>query len=311
MADLPEPKSRKEEYLATAAGMTGIELPEPASREEIYLDAIAQGGGGGGGSSYTAGDGIDITNNEISVDTETIQPKLTAGTNITIDEDNVISAEGGGPTVVQTTGTSTTDVMSQKATTNMVYANPNQPTSPNRSVSLGGAFAPLTLNNIGIGYRANPGGSSNAQYNICLGADSTAQSGSYGIVIGNSAYIGKNYAISIGASCGGTEVNGVSIGYRSHAVGKNAVAIGSNSIANENGQFDISSSFQGSTTGGYNNTQYRLLTGLYDPQNAHDAATKGYVDTKLGNLTLVSISQTDYDALATKDPNTLYIITGA
>ena len=46
--DLPAPKSRKEEYLATAAGMTGIELPEPASREEIYLDAIAQGGGGGG-----------------------------------------------------------------------------------------------------------------------------------------------------------------------------------------------------------------------------------------------------------------------
>lgn len=94
--DLPAPKSRKEEYLATAAGMTGIELPEPASREEIYLDAIAQGGGGGGGSAYTAGDGIDITNNEISVDTETIQPKLTAGTNITIDENNVISAEGGG-----------------------------------------------------------------------------------------------------------------------------------------------------------------------------------------------------------------------
>ena len=191
---------------------------------------------------------------------------------------------GSSVNVVQTTGTSTTDVMSQKATTNMVYANPNQPTSPNRSVSLGGAFAPLTLNNIGIGYRANPGGSSNAQYNICLGADSTAQSGSYGIVIGNSAYIGKNYAISIGASCGGTEVNGVSIGYRSHAVGKNAVAIGSNSIANENGQFDISSSFQGSTTGGYNNTQYRLLTGLYDPQNAHDAATKGYVDGLVGNI---------------------------
>ena len=76
--------------------------------------------GGGGGSSYTAGDGINISNNEISVDTDTIQskltastginisnneisvntttiqPKLTAGTNITIDANNVISAEGGG-----------------------------------------------------------------------------------------------------------------------------------------------------------------------------------------------------------------------
>ena len=52
-------------------------------------------GGGGGGTSYTAGDGIDITDNTISVDTNTIQPKLTAGENITIT-DNVISASGGG-----------------------------------------------------------------------------------------------------------------------------------------------------------------------------------------------------------------------
>ena len=45
--------------------------------------------------SYTAGTGIDITDNEISVDTTTIQAKLTAGTNITIEGD-VISASGGG-----------------------------------------------------------------------------------------------------------------------------------------------------------------------------------------------------------------------
>lgn len=57
---------------------------------------------GGGGTSYTAGDGIDITDNTISVDTETIQPKLTAGNNITIDN-NVISAiTGGGVTTLTT-----------------------------------------------------------------------------------------------------------------------------------------------------------------------------------------------------------------
>lgn len=49
---------------------------------------------GGGGSSYTAGTGIDITDSTISVDTEVIQPLLTAGDNITIT-DNVISASGG------------------------------------------------------------------------------------------------------------------------------------------------------------------------------------------------------------------------
>lgn len=72
------------------------DLPEPANRTEEYLNAIAQNtAGGGGGGSYTAGDGIDITDNTISVDTDTIQEKLTAGTNITIS-DNVISATGGG-----------------------------------------------------------------------------------------------------------------------------------------------------------------------------------------------------------------------
>ena len=92
----------------------------------------------GGGSSYTAGDGIDITNDVISVtgkvDTTTYntytaatdtalaskQTTLTAGTGISI-VDNVISAEGGGGVnVVQITGTSTTDVMSQDAVTTVI-----------------------------------------------------------------------------------------------------------------------------------------------------------------------------------------------
>ena len=54
--------------------------------------------GGGGGTSYTAGTGIDIENDTISVDTDTIQEKLTAGTGIDIT-DNTISATGGGGSV--------------------------------------------------------------------------------------------------------------------------------------------------------------------------------------------------------------------
>lgn len=50
---------------------------------------------GGGGTSYTAGDGITIADDTISVDTTTIQEKLTAGTGIDIT-DNTISATGGG-----------------------------------------------------------------------------------------------------------------------------------------------------------------------------------------------------------------------
>lgn len=62
----------------------------------------------------TAGGNISISNNTISA----VDTKYTAGEGIEISADNVISATGGsGPNVVQTTGQSETDVMSQKATT--------------------------------------------------------------------------------------------------------------------------------------------------------------------------------------------------
>ena len=74
--------------------------------EDNWYERKALGGGGGG--SYTAGTGIDISDDTISVDTTVVQEKLTAGSNITI-ENNVISASGGtSASVVQTTGTSTT-----------------------------------------------------------------------------------------------------------------------------------------------------------------------------------------------------------
>ena len=79
---LPEPKSRKEQYLAKSAGMD-VEIPaEPKSREEQYLNAIAEGGGGGGGyvlpiaSADTLG-GVKI------------------GENLSIDANGILSALGG------------------------------------------------------------------------------------------------------------------------------------------------------------------------------------------------------------------------
>ena len=84
--------------------------------------------GGGGGSTYTAGNGIDISSDVISVQVTSpnagdivtldcdghlvdsgvapsdLQPKLTAGANITIDANNVISASGGGGGTSYTAG---------------------------------------------------------------------------------------------------------------------------------------------------------------------------------------------------------------
>lgn len=81
---LPEPKSRKEQFLATAAGMTGVTLPEPASREEQYLDAIAQGGGGGGGGYV------------LPVASANTLGGVKVGENLSIDASGILSAIGGG-----------------------------------------------------------------------------------------------------------------------------------------------------------------------------------------------------------------------
>lgn len=196
---------------------------------------------GGGGASYTAGSGIDITDDTISVDTDTIQEKLTAGDNITI-VDNVISASGGGggPTVVQTTGTSTTDVMSQNATTGMVFADPN------------------------------------AKHNIQIGDGATSSNGS--VAIGNNAKMssGKNYGVVVGNNSAITYGNrGVAIGDGATCNNAGAVSLGSFSTANSVGEFNIGSS---QVAFGYNNSNYRLLSGVYDGQSAHDAATKGQLD---------------------------------
>lgn len=245
---------------------------------------------GGGGTTYTAGEGIDIEGTEISVDTSTIQEKLTAGANISIDENNEISATdttysaftgtdgtaagtsglvpapattdagkflkadgtwdtagGSSVTVVQTAGNSQTDVMSQNAVTSMVFANPSSRTK------------------------------------VKIGANS--YTGDYGnpIAIGNSANASGESAVSIGDNSEATNGGSVAIGGGSSSRGQNAVALGNGSGAyggysivfpggETNQQGVVQFALEWSTSA-YNNTKYRLLKGLYDGQDLHDAAT--------------------------------------
>lgn len=53
-------------------------------------------------------------------------------------------------------------------------------------------------------------------------------------------------------------------------------------------------------------------TASVQPTDNNDLTTKLYVDNaidnKLAGLTMIKITQAEYDALATKDPNTLYLI---
>lgn len=163
---------------------------------------------------------------------------------------NVETATANIPSVVQSTGTSTTDVMSQNAVTSMVYADP------------------ATRYNVKIGYNTGATG----YYSVALGYQAQAQGN-------NNIAIGRNANVSSTAT--------------------NAVAIGEYSSATAKGQFDISALGNGSsTTEGYNDSNYRLLTGLYDPQSDHDAATKGYVDTAVASAGgAAEISSADWSAL--------------
>lgn len=163
--------------------------------------------------------------------------------------------------VLQTTGTSTTDVMSQNAVTSMVYADP----STKQKVQIGSQSAAAGVASIALGYNA----SATKPYAVAVGPGTTSGTSS-----------GNAFTIAIGSAASAT--------------GQHSVALGSLSSATEKGQFDIGCS---NGTSGYNNTGYRLLTGVHDPVNAHDAATKGYVDTAVAGAT--------YDP--TISNNTLYL----
>lgn len=140
--------------------------------------------------------------------------------------------------VVQATGTSTTNVMSQKAVTGMVYASGYEP-------STGSSDG----NRVAIGGRSMAG----ARTTIAIGAGRTV----------TSALAIDSVALGEAATVGNSSYRG-------------SVALGSYAECTAQGQVQIGSS---QTTDGYNSSNYRLLSGLYDGQSAHDAVTVGQVNS--------------------------------
>lgn len=149
--------------------------------------------------------------------------------------------------LVQTTGTSTNSVMSQNATTSMVFADPNT----RRSTRIGNN-AQTGAYSVNIGYSGSTSmGFVAGEWSVGIGSDTSIDTGSaYSVAIGSKSQINHyiNGAVALGAYSGG-----------------NITAAG---------MMDIGSS---NTSYGYNSSNYRLLTGLYDGQSAHDAATYGQV----------------------------------
>lgn len=172
-----------------------------------------------------------------------------------------------GPTVVQVTGTSTTDVMSQNAVTSMVFADP----STKKMVQIGGT-------NIGSGDSVVVGGVSTAKDTVTVGNGAATAEGS--VTLGKTATTGM-YA-------------------------KGAVALGAGSGATVQGVVSIGASSSQYNSYTYNNSGYRLISGVHDPQSANDAANKNYVDTSVSSKLSITLSTTDIGEGATLAANTLY-----
>lgn len=325
--NLPEPKSRKEEFLAKAAGMDGVTLPEPASREEEYLNAIAEGGGGGGGTTYTAGNGIDIADNTISVDTDTIQEKLTAGSNVTIS-DNTISATdttysnftgtdgtavgtaglvpapaitdagkflkadgtwdsagggGGGDTVYSDKSTSNSSTGGAVYIGNLDSSQDEQP-DPTATDNHYKYFWALPYSNASTPAESsiNILGNSAAMQGICLGIGTQSNAANYySISVGLNANTSANNAhsaIAFGTSTTSSAENSIAFGRGSqvsNSTYKNSVALGSFASVSRKGEVNVGT---GGYNMGYDNTDYRVIGGVHDGQDAHDAVTVDQVN---------------------------------
>lgn len=250
------PATSSEMYAACMAGTTYICSNQ--SDDLFYTEIVAA-------SNYSTNYNFSLANIEHVLGYDcTISSYIRSGTEYYSFHYN----EPVSINVVQTTGSSTTDVMSQNAVTSMVYADPVTRTK----IKIGdGAYASIGTDGIEIGHGAKA-------------------SAGYAIGIGSSAEAKGTESIALGFAAE-TADNGVSLGARSEATAHNAVAF-QKSRASIQGEVAFGMAPWASNEG-YNNTNYRLLTGLYDPQSAHDAATKGYVDS----TTPTAYTSAEWDAL--------------
>lgn len=152
--------------------------------------------------------------------------------------------------LVQTTGTSSANVMSQNAVTSMVFNDPS-----NRTQIQIGSGAAAAANAVSIGRNTNA-----RQGGVAIG-----DAAGYGQLVAN------NYRTLIGYQAGQNPANNE----------KGSVALGAYSKTSATGEMNIGST---NTTYGYNNSNYRLLSGVYDGQSGHDAVTVNQINSVIDNL---------------------------
>ena len=174
---------------------------------------------------------------------------------------------GGGSSVnvVQNVGTSTTDVMSQKATTDMIYADGGGFTSRGIQIPFlnnGSVTKPgVGPGSILIGSRMNNAALGTNSVAIGLGAGPSDSTPSFLVAIGREAR---------------ANTYGTAIGYQAIVEHGQSVALGYSSNTSRQWEASI-----GRGTAGASNETTRFLAHVSDPTNVTDAANKRYVDGKV------------------------------
>lgn len=154
------------------------------------------------------------------------------------------------PNVVQTTGTSTTNVMSQKAVTDMI--------APRNSDDA------LWINNP---KGSNPFPATLPNYSVTINPTTSGTGGS-----GATA----TSAIAINGTASGHSA--ISIGINSSATQRGSIALGRGASATSVGEMNIGTN---DMTAGYNSTNYRLLSGVHDAQSDNDAVNLGQLNGRV------------------------------
>lgn len=124
----------------------------------------------------------------------------------------------------------------------------------------------------------NIGGKQTGSSSVSIGYRNQATDSS-SVAIGyqsKSAGYGNNIVIGNGATSYNS--NSIAIGKDSQTGANGSVAIGTYAKTTSVGEVNIGST---SSSYGYNSTNYRLLSGVYDGQNAHDAVTVGQLNATI------------------------------
>ena len=180
-----------------------------------------------------------------------------------------------GENVVSTTGTSASNVMSQSATTSIVYADPSTATK----VRIGSGAANAESAGVAIGTEAA----------VNLNAWS-------GVAIGTRAVAKANQAIAIGQDATMYNSHSIAIGEMTTAGHNYSIALGRNANTTRQGELFIGCK---NYNYGYNNTKNRVIGGVYDGQLLNDAAT---VKQAVGTTETYAIATSDWSALSASSP---------